>query len=94
MSSILEESRRAKHKGWLGIFKNKKIAIPILALMVIGAGIYFYTRGNKPLPPKSGRLEEIIFRPRSRPTARSLRAKGSNYPSRLAGTASKSKMYT
>ncbi|OGF25963.1 hypothetical protein A2303_01385 [Candidatus Falkowbacteria bacterium RIFOXYB2_FULL_47_14] len=43
MSSILEESKKAKKRGILGIFKNKKILIVAAVLVIAGGGWYFYS---------------------------------------------------
>ncbi len=41
-SSILEESKKAKRKGILGIFKNKKIMAGALIVVVIGGSFYYF----------------------------------------------------
>lgn len=40
--SIIEESRKAKKRGFVGILKNKKIIIPLIILLAIGGGFYYY----------------------------------------------------
>ncbi len=42
MNSIIEESRKARHRGWLGVFKNKKIIIPAALIIIIGIGAYYF----------------------------------------------------
>ncbi|MFH0892442.1 MAG: efflux RND transporter periplasmic adaptor subunit [Candidatus Falkowbacteria bacterium] len=42
MVSILEESKKAKKKGILGIFKNKKILMAAAVLILGGGGWYYY----------------------------------------------------
>lgn len=42
-SSILEESKKARKRGILGIFMNKKILIAAVVLAVAGGGWYYYS---------------------------------------------------
>jgi len=46
MVSILEESQRARKRGFLGFFKQKKIIITLAILIVAGALYYFLPKGN------------------------------------------------
>ena len=42
MTSIIEESRKAKQNGLLGFWRNKKYIYGVVAILVIGGSLYFY----------------------------------------------------
>lgn len=41
MSSIIEESKKAKSRGFLSLFSNKKIIISLVMIIVVAVGAYF-----------------------------------------------------
>lgn len=47
MESIIEESQKAKKNGIFGIFKNKKIIIPLLLIIIVGGAWYFIRGGEE-----------------------------------------------
>lgn len=46
MTSIIEESRKARQNGFLGFWKNKKIIYGIVLVVIIGGSLYFYYNRN------------------------------------------------
>lgn len=44
MTSIIEESRKAKQKGVFGFWRNKKFIYSLVALLVISGAYYFYSK--------------------------------------------------
>jgi len=46
MTSILEESKRSRSNGIFGFWKNKKIIIPLVLILIMG-GIYVFWPGKE-----------------------------------------------
>ena len=46
MASILEESQKARKRGFLGFLKQKKVIIPVIIIIIALAVYYFFPRNN------------------------------------------------
>lgn len=47
MTSIIEESKRARQRELLGFWRNKKIIYALLAIVVVGGGLYLFAGKDK-----------------------------------------------
>ena len=46
MTSIIEESKKAKQNGLLGFWRNKKIIYGLVGILIIGGSLYLYLGGD------------------------------------------------
>jgi len=62
MSSIIEESKQARKGGILGMFKNKKIIISGIVLLVIFACLFYIVNRNNPKVTEAQKKEWTVKR--------------------------------
>ncbi|MDA3839863.1 MAG: efflux RND transporter periplasmic adaptor subunit [Patescibacteria group bacterium] len=55
MTSIIEESSKAKQSGVFGFWRNKKVIYGFVVLIIIGGGYYFYPKGGS-----SSETQEVV----------------------------------